>query len=119
MFYREPSVCAFPDGTLVVSASKDVSRGFVLWISQRDGEGWEEIGGTAMIGDTWKTGDLADRAGVTPGDWITLADLAQVLQGAPMSKATFGDVEHAVHTIATIKARNISAAPTTNSTSES
>jgi dihydroxyacetone kinase phosphoprotein-dependent L subunit len=49
---------------------------------------------------------LADRAGVTPGDWITLADLAQVLQGAPMSKATFGDVEHAVHTIATVAVEN-------------
>jgi len=67
---------------------------------------------------------LADRAGVTPGDWITLTDLAHVLpgehgetppdqpesstseRGAAMSKATFGDVEHVVHTIATVAVGN-------------
>jgi dihydroxyacetone kinase phosphoprotein-dependent L subunit len=64
---------------------------------------------------------LADRAGVNPGDWITLTDLAHVLpgettpdrpepstseRGAAMSKATFGDVEHVVHTIATVAVGN-------------
>jgi dihydroxyacetone kinase phosphoprotein-dependent L subunit len=67
---------------------------------------------------------LANRAGITPGDWITLADLAHVLpgdhgeirpdqpepstsqRGAPMSKATFGDVEHVVRTIATVAVEN-------------
>jgi dihydroxyacetone kinase phosphoprotein-dependent L subunit len=45
---------------------------------------------------------LADGAGIIPGDWLTLTDLARVRpeQGASMSKVTFGDVEHAVHTIA-------------------
>jgi dihydroxyacetone kinase phosphoprotein-dependent L subunit len=53
-------------------------------------------------------GVLANRAGAAPGDWLTLTDLARVRpephvqpeQGASMSKVTFGDVEHVVHTIA-------------------
>jgi dihydroxyacetone kinase phosphoprotein-dependent L subunit len=49
---------------------------------------------------------LANRTASTPGDWITLADLSQVLQGAAMSKATFGDVEGTVHTIATVAVEN-------------
>jgi dihydroxyacetone kinase/dihydroxyacetone kinase-like protein len=49
---------------------------------------------------------LANRTHSTPGDWITLADLSQVRQGAPMSKATFGDVETTVHTIATVAVEN-------------
>jgi dihydroxyacetone kinase phosphoprotein-dependent L subunit len=53
---------------------------------------------------------IANRTGITPGDWITLTVLASVLpsshQGAPMSKATFGDVEHAVRTIATVAVEN-------------
>jgi dihydroxyacetone kinase phosphoprotein-dependent L subunit len=45
--------------------------------------------------------------GITTGDWLTLTDLARVRpepqpnQGAPMSKVTSGDVEQAVHVIAT------------------
>ncbi len=53
---------------------------------------------------------ITNRTGATPGDWITLSDLAHVLpgshQGAPMAKATFGDVEHVVHTIATVAVEN-------------
>jgi dihydroxyacetone kinase phosphoprotein-dependent L subunit len=51
---------------------------------------------------------LAGPAGITPGDWLTLTDLARVRpeQGAPMSKVTFGDVEQAVHTIATTAVAN-------------
>ena len=52
-------------------------------------------------------------AGITPGDWLTLADLARVRpeqgpeqQGAPMSKVTFGDVEQTVHIIATTAVAN-------------
>jgi dihydroxyacetone kinase phosphoprotein-dependent L subunit len=87
---------------------------------------------------------LANRAGITGGDWITLTDLAHVMpgdhgepepdqpepdqpepdqpepdqpepdqpeqsaaqRGAPMPKATLGDVEHVVHTIATVAVEN-------------
>ena len=67
---------------------------------------------------------LANRAGITAGDWITLTDLAHVMpgdhgetepdqpeqsaaqRGAPMPKATLGDVEHVVHTIATVAVEN-------------
>jgi dihydroxyacetone kinase phosphoprotein-dependent L subunit len=49
---------------------------------------------------------LANRTPATPGDWITLTDLAQVRQGAPMAQATFGDVENVVHTIATTAVEN-------------
>ena len=49
---------------------------------------------------------LANRTGSTPGDWITLADLSHVRQGAAMPKATFGDVETVVHTIATTAVEN-------------
>ena len=56
---------------------------------------------------------LANRAGVTAGDWITLTELAQVMpgdhdemRGAPMPKATLGDVEHVVRTIATVAVEN-------------
>jgi dihydroxyacetone kinase phosphoprotein-dependent L subunit len=40
--------------------------------------------------------------------WITLTDLASILphQGAPVSKATFGDVERTVRTIATVAVEN-------------
>jgi dihydroxyacetone kinase phosphoprotein-dependent L subunit len=56
-------------------------------------------------------GVLADRAGTAPGDWLTLTDLARVRpeqpeQGASMSKVTFGDVEQAVHPIATTATGN-------------
>jgi dihydroxyacetone kinase phosphoprotein-dependent L subunit len=56
---------------------------------------------------------LANRAGITAGDWITLTELAHVMpgdrpaqRGAPMPKATLGDVEHVVHTIATVAVEN-------------
>jgi dihydroxyacetone kinase phosphoprotein-dependent L subunit len=67
---------------------------------------------------------LANRAGITAGDWITLTDLARVMpgdhgetepdqpqqsaaqRGAPMPKATLGDVEHVVRTIATVAVEN-------------
>jgi dihydroxyacetone kinase phosphoprotein-dependent L subunit len=53
---------------------------------------------------------LANRTPAAPGDWITLTDLSSVLppvrQGAPMAKATFGDVENVVHTIATTAVEN-------------
>jgi dihydroxyacetone kinase phosphoprotein-dependent L subunit len=61
---------------------------------------------------------LANRAGITASDWITLTELAQVMPGdhaardhaarggAPMQKATLGDVEHVVHTIATVAVEN-------------
>jgi dihydroxyacetone kinase phosphoprotein-dependent L subunit len=49
---------------------------------------------------------LANRTGSKPGDWITLADLSHVRQGAAMSKATFSDVEGTVHTIATVAVEN-------------
>jgi HAD superfamily hydrolase (TIGR01509 family) len=49
---------------------------------------------------------LANRTSATPGDWITLTDLSHVRQGAAMAKATFGDVEGAVHTIATTAVEN-------------
>jgi len=56
---------------------------------------------------------LANRAGITAGDWITLTELAQVMpgdhdemRGAPMPKATLGDVEHVVRTIATVAVEN-------------
>ena len=50
---------------------------------------------------------IANRAGITPGEWLTLTDLAHAChQGAPMSKATFGDVERVVHTIATVAVEN-------------
>jgi dihydroxyacetone kinase phosphoprotein-dependent L subunit len=60
---------------------------------------------------------LANRAGITAGDWITLTDLAHVMpgehaagrgaeRGAPMPKATLDDVEHVVHTIATVAVEN-------------
>jgi dihydroxyacetone kinase phosphoprotein-dependent L subunit len=67
---------------------------------------------------------LANRAGITPGDVITLTDLAHVMpaehgetepdepqpsaaqRGAPMQKATLGDVERVVRTIATVAVEN-------------
>jgi dihydroxyacetone kinase phosphoprotein-dependent L subunit len=61
---------------------------------------------------------LANRAGITAGDWITLTELTHVMPGdqaardhaarggAPMPKATLGDVEHVVHTIATVAVEN-------------
>jgi dihydroxyacetone kinase phosphoprotein-dependent L subunit len=53
---------------------------------------------------------LANRSGATPGDWITLADLASVLpsshQGASMPAASLRDVEFVVHTIATVSVDN-------------
>jgi dihydroxyacetone kinase phosphoprotein-dependent L subunit len=67
---------------------------------------------------------LANRSGATPGEWITLADLASVLprsrdsqpstgsaappspQGAPMSTASLRDVEFVVRTIATVSVDN-------------
>ncbi len=58
---------------------------------------------------------LANRSRATPGDWITLADLADVLTtgpqthsnlGAPMSAASLGDVEFVVRTIATVAVDN-------------
>jgi dihydroxyacetone kinase phosphoprotein-dependent L subunit len=49
---------------------------------------------------------LANRTRSTPGDWISLTDLSQVPQGAAMPKATFGDVEGAVHTVATVAVEN-------------
>jgi dihydroxyacetone kinase-like protein len=49
---------------------------------------------------------LANRTPARPGDWITPTDLAQVMQGAPMAQASFGDVEHVVHTIATTAVDN-------------
>jgi dihydroxyacetone kinase phosphoprotein-dependent L subunit len=67
---------------------------------------------------------LASPRGVTPGDWITLADLASVRpggqrpapgaatsatspnQGAPMPAASLGDVEVVVKTIATVAVDN-------------
>jgi dihydroxyacetone kinase phosphoprotein-dependent L subunit len=50
---------------------------------------------------------ISNRAGIKLGDWITLTDLANVShRGAPMSKATFGDVEHVVRTIATVAVEN-------------
>jgi dihydroxyacetone kinase phosphoprotein-dependent L subunit len=52
--------------------------------------------------------------GITPGDWLTLTDLARVRpepgvqqeEGASMSKVTFGDVEQAVHIIASTAVAN-------------
>ena len=67
---------------------------------------------------------LANRGSATPGDWITLADLASVLsddgrpqataglaavppnQGASMPTASFGDVEVVVRTIAQVAVDN-------------
>lgn len=52
---------------------------------------------------------IEDRAAIAvTHDWITLSDLESVLshQGAPMSKATFGDVERGVRTIATVSVEN-------------
>jgi dihydroxyacetone kinase phosphoprotein-dependent L subunit len=56
---------------------------------------------------------LANRAGIAVGEWITLTELTQVMpgehakpRGAPMPKATLGDVEHVVHTIATVAVEN-------------
>jgi dihydroxyacetone kinase phosphoprotein-dependent L subunit len=53
---------------------------------------------------------LANRTQATPGDWITLEDLASVLvsgtEGVPMSKANLGDVEVVVRTIATVAVEN-------------
>ena len=60
---------------------------------------------------------LANRSRATPGDWITLADLAtscraikpsamqRSRQGAPMSTGSLGDVEAVVRTIATDRGR--------------
>jgi dihydroxyacetone kinase phosphoprotein-dependent L subunit len=53
-----------------------------------------------------RTEVLANRTSATPGDFVTLTDLSSVLQGAAMAKATFGDVESAVHTIATTAVEN-------------
>ncbi len=57
-----------------------------------------------------QTAVIAGRTRVTPGGWITLSDLSRVLppvrQGAPMAKATFGDVESVVRTIATTAVEN-------------
>jgi dihydroxyacetone kinase phosphoprotein-dependent L subunit len=52
---------------------------------------------------------IGNRTGIAiAGDWITLADLAGIAadQGAPMTKATFGDVERIVRTIATVAVEN-------------
>jgi hypothetical protein len=52
---------------------------------------------------------IEDHAGIAATrDWITLTDLESILphQGAPMSKATFGDVERVVRTIATVSVEN-------------
>src|SRR6201994_2437070 len=57
-----------------------------------------------------RTTVLANRTPATPGNWVTLTDLSAVLsparQGAPMAKATFGDVENVVRTIATTAVAN-------------
>jgi dihydroxyacetone kinase phosphoprotein-dependent L subunit len=49
---------------------------------------------------------LANRSAATPRDWITLADLASVIEGVPMSTASLGDVEVVVRTIATVAVEN-------------
>jgi dihydroxyacetone kinase phosphoprotein-dependent L subunit len=52
---------------------------------------------------------IGNRTGIPQtGDWITLTDLANALphQGAPMSKATFADVERVVRIIATVAVEN-------------
>ena len=52
---------------------------------------------------------IENRAGIPDiRDWITLTDLASIVpdQGAPMSKATFGDVERVVRVIATVSVQN-------------
>ena len=86
----------------------------------------EDFGEAALVvsalGDPGgeRTVILANRAGITAGDWITLTELAQVMpgehaaeraepgaqRGAPMPKATLDDVEHVVHTIATVAVEN-------------
>ncbi len=61
-----------------------------------------------------RTDVLANRSRAAPGGWITLADLASVIpgsdqpqsQGAPMSTASFGDVEVVVRTIAQVAVDN-------------
>ena len=61
-----------------------------------------------------RTDVLANRSRAAPGGWITLADLASVMpgsdqpqsQGAPMSTASFGDVEVVVRTIAQVAVDN-------------
>lgn len=62
-----------------------------------------------------RTAVLANRSRATPGDWITLADLASVPPcsprahsnpGAAMSTASLGDVEFVVRTIATVAVDN-------------
>jgi dihydroxyacetone kinase phosphoprotein-dependent L subunit len=83
----------FSEAALVVSALGDPG-----------GERAVVLAGTAGI-----TPGGITPGGITPGDWLTLTDLARVRpeprvqqeEGAPMSKVTFGDVEQAVHTIAT------------------
>ena len=52
-----------------------------------------------------RTEVLANRSRATPGEWITLADLAR-LKGAPMPTADLADVEAVVHTIAEVAVAN-------------
>jgi HAD superfamily hydrolase (TIGR01509 family) len=79
----------------------------------------EDFGEAALVVSTLgdpggeKAVVIENRAAIAePRDWITLTDLANIApstsprQGAPMSKATFGDVERVVRTIATVAVEN-------------
>ena len=56
----DPSIVSLPDGRLVVAAHKHINKTSALWISNADGEQWQEVQQTMAVGFV----DIAEREGI-------------------------------------------------------
>src|SRR6185437_14162931 len=89
-----------------------VGAGIACLITVNDFTASEDFSEAALVvsslgdpGTGERTAVLANRSRATPGELVTLADLAS-LKGAPMPTADFTDVEAVVHTIAEVAVAN-------------